>query len=317
MKDNVIVVLKFGAHLYGTQTENSDTDYKSVFIPDLRDVLLGKFVNTKNNDTKRDSSAKNSSADIDDGLMSLHHFINKACSGEMVTMDMLHAPKSMAEKWSPVWQEIVDNRYRFYTKKMSGLSGYCYRQAAKYGIKGSRLNDEKRAINYLKKWAGLSIRLGSGNVWRDLPEGRHISIDNTFYTVCGKKLQKTIKVELALDILEKDYRTHGHRTVLAAKNEGIDWKALSHAFRAAGQMKELFLGRTITFPRPEADYLVAIKTGQLDFLNEVKPALENLMDEVSALAEKSDLPEEADRVFWDNFIVRTMIGETWTPGLKL
>lgn len=36
-----IVRIKFGSHLYGTDTPASDLDYKSVHIPDARDIILG------------------------------------------------------------------------------------------------------------------------------------------------------------------------------------------------------------------------------------------------------------------------------------
>jgi len=50
----------FGSQLYGTNTPNSDVDYKGVFLPNLKDVLVGKAkldssVNTSN---KEDLSAK-------------------------------------------------------------------------------------------------------------------------------------------------------------------------------------------------------------------------------------------------------------------
>lgn len=35
-----VVKIKFGSHLYGTNTPASDLDYKSVHIPDVDDILL-------------------------------------------------------------------------------------------------------------------------------------------------------------------------------------------------------------------------------------------------------------------------------------
>ena len=47
----------------------------------------------------------------------------------------------------------------------------------------------------------------------------------------------------------------------------------------------------------------AITQGKMDYTTEAAPLLENLMGEVEKLAEKSTLPEKADRKFWENFII--------------
>ena len=47
-KMNLIVKMKFGSHLYGTDTENSDVDYKGVFLPSKEDILLGRIQKSYN-----------------------------------------------------------------------------------------------------------------------------------------------------------------------------------------------------------------------------------------------------------------------------
>ena len=37
---NLIVKSIFGSHLYGTNTENSDTDYKGIYLPSKNDCYL-------------------------------------------------------------------------------------------------------------------------------------------------------------------------------------------------------------------------------------------------------------------------------------
>ena len=39
---DLIVKMKFGSHLYGTDTEDSDVDYKGVFLPAKKEILLNK-----------------------------------------------------------------------------------------------------------------------------------------------------------------------------------------------------------------------------------------------------------------------------------
>ncbi len=99
----------------------------------------------------------------------------------------------------------------------------------------------------------------------------------------------------ALDVYAKVYENYGHRARAAMNNEGIDWKAVSHAVRVAGQALELLSTGHITFPRPDAEYLLAVKRGELDY-QEVAAVLEGLVEDVEEEALVSWLPEAPD---WD------------------
>ena len=39
----IILITKFGSHLYGTNTENSDTDIFGVFVPNIEDILMNNI----------------------------------------------------------------------------------------------------------------------------------------------------------------------------------------------------------------------------------------------------------------------------------
>jgi hypothetical protein len=57
------------------------------------------------------------------------------------------------------------------------------------------------------------------------------------------------------------------------------------------------------FPLPEAYFVKKIKQGELHYIKEVLPVLENLMDRIKLLSKYSKLPEKPDREFWENFMV--------------
>lgn len=306
---NIIVKMQFGSHLYGTANENSDLDYKGIFMPTKELILLNRVPKSYSRNTKNNNRGKNTSDDIDIEIYSLHYFIKLACEGQTVALDMLHAPNAMIVTSSPVWDLIVENRDKFYTKNLKAFIGYARRQAAKYGIKGSRLNAAKSVIDVLERFSP-SWTLASA--WPELPRGEHLYFlgENPNgirqYQVCGKVLQETQKIDYALGIVRKFHDAYGRRAQQAANNENVDWKAVSHALRAAYQVEELLTDKTITFPLKQAKHLLAIKNGELDFLTEVSPALEDLMGKVEVLSEKSDLPKKPDRKFWDQFIIKTI-----------
>jgi predicted nucleotidyltransferase len=84
---NVVVEMIFGSHLYGTATENSDMDYKGVFLPSKRDLFLNRVSKSVNRNTKTDNNGKNTANDIDSEFYSLHYFIELACQGQTAAME--------------------------------------------------------------------------------------------------------------------------------------------------------------------------------------------------------------------------------------
>jgi predicted nucleotidyltransferase len=304
----IIVKMKFGAHLYGTATSDSDLDYKGIFLPTKEQLLLGCVPKSHNYSTGKDYS-RNTKNDVDTELYSLHYFIKLACAGQTVAMDMLHAPDSMILKKSKIWEEIVKNKQKFYTKNLKSFIDYARRQASKYGIKGSRINAALQVLEILKK-EDPSKKMKE--VWSRLPRIEHcydVAPDPNGmrqYQVCGKSFQESAAIGYVLPIIEKFYDDYGRRAKLAAENRNIDWKAVSHALRAAFQTKEILTESTINFPLRNADFLRKVKQGKLDYISEVGPLLETLMEEVESLSLTSSLPEAVDRKFWDKYICETL-----------
>jgi hypothetical protein len=147
---NILVKMKFGAHLYGTATSESDVDYKGVFMPSKEEVLLGRIPKSHSHSTAKDES-KNTKNDIDVEMYSFQYFIKLACDGQTVAMDMLHAPEDMILQSSNIWKTIIKNRHKFYTKNLKSFIDYARRQASKYGIKGSRINAALQVLELLNK----------------------------------------------------------------------------------------------------------------------------------------------------------------------
>jgi hypothetical protein len=295
--------MKFGSHLYGTATPESDTDFKGVALPTREQVLLGRIPKHAEMCSTGASHCKNTKDDVDTEVFILHQFIKLALEGQTVALDMLHAPAEMLTRSTPLWREIVLHRKRFYSKNVHSFIGYAMGQAAKYGVKGSRLNAAQQVYDWLAA-QDPGARLSECN-FGDFPCGEHIDfLGNPINTVdvCGRKIQTTVRTGYARDVVGHFLDNYGERARQAARDEGIDWKALSHAFRAAYQMRELFTAGTITFPRPEAEFLTKVKTGQLRYL-EIAPVLEDLIDEVKELKEQSRLPEKPDVGFWERLLI--------------
>ncbi|MCK5237543.1 MAG: hypothetical protein KAR06_11260, partial [Deltaproteobacteria bacterium] len=106
------------------------------------------------------------------------------------------------------------------------------------------------------------------------------------------------------------------RAKQAKENKNIDWKAISHAFRAGFQVRSIFTKGTIEYPLQEAGYLKLVKAGKLDFMEEVSPHLERLMEHLEVLAEESEFPVEVDRDYWNDWLYTTICTFAFTERTR-
>lgn len=126
----------------------------------------------------------------------------------------------------------------------------------------------------------------------------------TFYEVLGKSYQDKSSAFAMYESLQQVYDKYGERSRQSKNNEGIDWKAVSHAARAALQLKEIYTTGDLVFPLREKDLLLGIKLGKMDFVSEVSPLLDKLTQEVEELSKKSSYPKTPDRVWWEDYLVQ-------------
>lgn len=319
-----IVEMVFGSHLYGLNTPTSDKDYKGIFLPHPRDILLGKAPKTIDTSTG-DKSSKNTVDDVDRQLYSLTKFISLACDGDTVALDMLHASDDKLIANSEIWQYIRANRWRFYTTELTGLFGYVRKQAAKYGVKGSRLAALREVVDVLKetetiggiqeftpdmkrytrevKVSDIKDRFPTNEFCRFVTDTTMKSGCQDFYEVLGRKFQFTIKADEMRKSVYKLWDEYGERARQAEANNGIDWKALSHALRGGMQLIQIYKDGDIVYPLPDSAFLKLVKAGGVPFAT-VQEKLEEVMGEVERLAAISTYPKEVDREFWNDFIER-------------
>ena len=312
----VIVYMTFGSHLYGTNTPQSDMDYRGVMLPDAEAVLCCRAPRTKNSSTKSGNEVRNGPDDIDTEVYSLHYFLDLAYAGETVALDMLHARKEQTTCWSPIWDELHRNRHRFYTKNLKSLVAYARKQAAKYGVKGSRVSAFREALACLKAHPD-NKRLE--DVWEYLPENEHLSKGHNghdaIWNVCGKQLVGRAYVGHYISLLEDTVARYGQRAIEAESNKGIDWKAVMHAFRAAYQVRSILMHGDFAYPLAEVETLREIRSGALDWKTRVGPMLDSLLLQVDALSQSSPLPERADRAWGELFLLEVMRGHVSASDL--
>jgi hypothetical protein len=318
----VVYLTKVGSILYGTDDENSDTDYKGVFIPNKTDVLLKKDIPYYGNNTNN-KNEKNTKDDIDLHLDSIFTFVRLLKKGETGAIDLLF---SMFDNATTIVQDdnfindVKQNYDKFYCKNLHSFVGYCVGQSKKYNIRGQRYNELVELNTYLKSLnkdeQKIEIYFDKFKIlFKDkefkyikfttapAPKSAKLPYDIPYLEVLGKKFIGAVSINYLCDKLIDMQNQFGNRA--RASVEGIDWKSLSHAFRIISEVEELLDTNFIKFPLTQKEYVYSIKKGN-ESLESVMDKINILLDIVNKKLENSGLPNSVDTNFTDNFILKQL-----------
>jgi len=312
---NIIFETKFGSHIYGTSTPASDIDYKGIYQAEYRDIILGQAKESIVTTTKKDKreGIRNTAGDIDREYKELRRFLYDAISGQTYALDMLYTPEEFWTQSSDVWLTIQAERHRFLSKSMNAFLGYIRQQTGKYAMKGTRMAAVLSTVGFLRTVDRATLL---SEIWDKIPKNDFVYlkayeanrnkeiVSEVMLTVLEKKFQKNVKVEFVLDNLEKFYEEFGSRSELAMENQGVDWKAVSHAYRACYQLLDIANEGKIIFPLKQAEYVLKVKSGAVSWKEVVQDELPELMNKAMEAIDKSNLPEKVDPIFWEEFIIK-------------
>lgn len=303
----ILVKAIAGSHLFGTNTESSDHDFKGVFLPSVDDLLLGKFDQTKHEKTNEVIGQKNTKDDVDIEYYSLDKFLKMLYQGQTTALELLFSPDESLLEVHPIWNEIRKDAHKFVNKKVSAFIGYTKTQADRYGIRGSRMETIEKSLDLFKRL--LVLR----RVWylrdvdiSELLKLEHVEIiedknNKKLLQICGKKFGFDTELSYIVRPLQQYYEEYGERSRLAKLNQGVDFKALSHSIRVSMQAQSLLTTGKIQLPMSAENVTILkdVKAGKYDYLTVAKMIEENL-DKVLELQKISTLPEEPNlKVFQD------------------
>jgi hypothetical protein len=332
---DLLVLMRAGSHLYGTAMAASDLDLKGVYLPTAEEILLQRVRPNIGQGPAKGEGSRNRAGDVDVEIFSLDRYLALLAAGQTIALDMLFAPDAvLLRPPAPLWSELRANAHRLVTRRAGGFLSYAKRQAALFGIKGSRLAGARKALELLD--AAVARHGGTAKLAMaafelqalaareehvavvDLPTAsggtlRHLDLG-------GRKVLFSASLARARDLAAHVVASYGRRALEAERNEGVDWKALSHAVRVGRQALELLTTGRIGFPLACAPHLLAIKRGELDY-ETVAAEIEALVADIETAAASSALPEEPDRGFIDEVLlaahggkVRAWLAARAAPG---
>ena len=325
----VLMVTRFGAHLYGTNTPDSDYDFMVVYLPDIRKASAGFQAKSYREGTNL-SNSKNSAGDVDVQGVDVREVIKKFTKGEIVAIDLMfaHTNKKAVLYLHDAFQKFLDDY--IYTGVIrpygiAGVVGYINQQAQKYGVKGTRLGQVISLRDFVKETFDrdlpVSTVMDALKERPDILDGNFIKFtqvavtkkggvieDDMALDVLGKVALPNSNVQQLLNMLEKHIEKYGHRAKQAMENEGIDWKAISHAFRAIYEYNSLVSTGMVRFPFPQefSNKLVEIKKATRNF-SEVKKELEHSLETIKNVNLGERIPDD---------VLASAIFSLWDKGLS-
>ncbi|CAM6004845.1 unnamed protein product [Sphagnum balticum] len=326
---NKILEFKFGSHLYGTNTPESDLDFKAIYLPDARDIVLGRVKGTIAKSRPKAECERNTKDDVDMEIFSLCRYLELLMEGQTVALDILFA--NTLTNYTPQGVEIMariyQNRDKLLTRNVNAFVGYARQQAAKYGIKGSRMDSLKRTkerLDFILSGGNRYTKLADDWVTEEIQrlvkesselvslektplieivmlKGPKGAFDAPHLRVNGRSIPFHATAQYAAEIVGKMLEGYGQRAHKAHLAGGVDWKALSHAVRVNSEALELMATSQITFPRPDKDLLLKIKKGEMPY-DQVAELIEEGLAKLYTAHETCTLREKPDKEWADNLI---------------
>ncbi len=304
-----------GSRLYGTATETSDFDYKAVCAPSFDDLLMNrKLTNRKEKPEGVGASDKMLAGETETEYLPLQVFLDDFFSGQTYALEVAFAvlqgkhevvesDNFLSQHLEEVMTHLVEN---FLTRDVKKMMGYAVGQAKNYGLKADRHATFQGVYDALEKLmteqvngqdrtlaqVDLSTVLAFNHVKLSTIKNAKGGLEDApALEVCNKTFPLTNKLLTVMHSLALTLEDYGHR-VKQFSGTGADYKALSHAVRIAEQALELVKERKMTFPRPNAVELLAVKNGQRN-LDEVLVRFEEMFAELDAAVANSALPERS------------------------
>jgi len=296
---SLLYLTLFGSTLYGTESAGkSDVDVRGIFLPSLESLALNKISKSLHFSTG-DGERRNMPSDVDIDLWSVQHWLLKLLpAGDTGALDVLFSPSHEACTLfrHPALDVVFANPLRLMdTGKGRAYAEYSLGQAKKYGIKGSRIGALKAVRNWLRQHCPEPSghdRLGDyiDSLAEACATNRFCSVETVqgerALQLCGKLHVSTVRMSELIRRVEADMQRYGARAEEAERNEGLDFKALSHALRALDQMEELLQTGKIAFPLKSRKELVAVKEGKYPW-RELESRILQRLEAVDVLLEQS------------------------------
>ena len=314
----LVYLSKFGSKLYGTDTPESDEDYKGIYVPYQDMMILNTATHYVSYNTS-DSNQKNTKDDIDIELKSIQTFLKELSRGDTGAFDLAF---SYTNKDAVVYENKLYMRYFhnnihkfFHPQNINTFIGFAYGQAKKYSVKGDKVVILDRIIEFLDankdKFCDSRIKDFSENLLNFCGDKKYCYYTeddcNKYIQVLNSKYVINNKYDYFLDCMTKARSAYGKRAESVSKavmsgKPSADWKSLSHAYRCVCEAYELLTEEKITFPLSESKVVKDIKFGLIE-LDNVLSMIDDMVNSIDDIVKSGNVVDRYDVEFVNEFVM--------------
>uniref|UniRef100_A0A6M3IU62 Putative nucleotidyltransferase n=1 Tax=viral metagenome TaxID=1070528 RepID=A0A6M3IU62_9ZZZZ len=284
---NMILKVRAGSYLYGTNTLESDEDYIGIFIPEEKYLLgLNKIEEV-------------SKEDCDDKLYSLSKFAKLALDNNPNILELLFVDAEDVLYINDLGLDLLELKNSFLSQNIKHrFLGYAFSQKKKMVTKLENYSDIYEAHYYL-----VNNKHNENEIFLvDLLPSPLFERTKDMIKVGDISLPAAITIKKAINTLKVRIEKFGDRKELVTRY-GFDTKFALHLIRLITEGITLLRKGTLKFPLPNASFLMDIRNGvySLDKILDISDGLESIMERVYKYTK---LPKKPDFSKINDFVIR-------------
>jgi len=298
--ENMILKVRIGSHLYGTNTPESDEDFLGVFIPDHEYLIGLKTIEEVDAGiVDKNEEGKNTEDAVDFKLHTLARFARLALDNNPNILEILFVNIENIVFATDLGYELLARKKSFLSKNLKHrFLGYAFSQKHKMVIKLDNYEKLQEALEYLKhcirNYMVEVIEIDHNPLF--VRKKDHISVGDINIPV-------SCAVKKAITMVEGRLAQFGSRQELVSKY-GYDTKFASHLIRLIVEGVELLETGDLIFPLRDVQLLRDIRSGVYE-MPEVLEMAERYEKQIEGLYESSTVPAHADFETINKFVMET------------
>lgn len=274
-----------GSKLYGTSNEFSDTDLRGICIPPMN-VLLDPFMGFEVKDSGFEEE--------DRAIYNLGHWMKLCADANPNIIELLFIPNKFRVYSSMIWELILDNKNLFLSKKIKHtFTGYAFSQMKKMELHREWFENPPTHKPTREEFGLTQSPVISEGLLQNALQLKHEFFKEEYL----EEIRKEKSYREAKKKWDNYYswltQRNPERRAMEEKF-GYDGKFASHVFRLMSEGKELLLTGNITFPLPNADWLLSIKEGFYSY-EQIMEMARTMEQEFELWYEQSSLPMKPNR----------------------
>jgi predicted nucleotidyltransferase len=313
----VVFLIQAGSHFFDLHTEQSDKDFKGIYMPSLEEFKNGepkrKQIAYKTNPGNK-LNKKNTSEDIDFELFSITKFLGLLGKGDFNMIEMLYAPDNKILVNSEYMEYLRHIKSALTVNDISAFLGFIKKEYTRYGVNIYHYGIQDNFLKFLSTYHDHT-RLKS--IWGDIKKYAEEDSQISFTTsttgnnhivpavkIAQRLYHSTVSVGHIRDAIQRRLDTYGHRQRNMAK-DGVEFKGLYHALRLIYEANDLYDYGELRFPLSADRHkmLLSIKTSNIDqkvLFDLIDNEIEKLYDrEKEITSNKKIVGETIDKILFE------------------